>query len=66
MKKNKNQTNIKLFKICDICGKEFQERGNNPEPITKGICCDKCNREYVLPVRLKLKEKGGKEKHDKN
>lgn len=59
MKKNKKESiSLKLVKICDICGKEFKEWGNNPEPVTKGICCDKCNREYVIPARLKLKEKG--------
>ena len=38
---------------CCICKNEFEGYGNNPHPLkTKGQCCDKCNLEKVVPVRL--------------
>ena len=40
-------------KICCICGEEFTEWGNNPWPVVEhGICCDRCNMEYVIPARM--------------
>lgn len=39
--------------ICDICGKEFEGYGNNPAPLDGKICCDLCNKTYVVPARLK-------------
>lgn len=40
---------------CSICGKEIEGRfGNNPSPLKRGLCCDKCNTELVLPLRLYL------------
>lgn len=39
--------------ICDICGKEFEGYGNNPAPLDGNICCDICNKTYVIPARLK-------------
>lgn len=38
---------------CVICGKDFDGWGNNAWPIKDGICCDECNREEVIPARLK-------------
>ena len=53
---------------CCICGKEFDDFGNNPEgaawidPETKSVvfgefgpndrCCDSCDMSFVLPGRL--------------
>ena len=39
---------------CCICGMEFTEYGNNPEPFDGdiGMCCDDCNNRWVVPVRL--------------
>jgi|8_EtaG_2_1085327.scaffolds.fasta_scaffold44668_5 hypothetical protein len=55
------------FKCC-ICGFTTYGYGNNPNPIKeKGKCCDDCNADHVLPVRIelfKIKKKYGKdEKH---
>jgi DNA-directed RNA polymerase subunit RPC12/RpoP len=42
-------------KKCIICGKIFDERGNNPAPVkTHGSCCNYCNLNEVIPVRMKL------------
>ena len=38
---------------CCICGKEIKGYGNNPWPVKdKGLCCDECNLEVVIPTRL--------------
>lgn len=39
---------------CVICGERITTKHpNNAEPVAKGYCCDKCNREVVVPARLK-------------
>lgn len=44
----------KLYKCC-ICGITDHGYGNNPDPIKKkGRCCDECNADQVIPVRLGL------------
>jgi hypothetical protein len=43
------------MKVCVLCGKEFTEWGNNPEPVAPyedGQCCDWCNMTIVLPARM--------------
>ena len=41
-------------KICCICGKPFKEWGNNPWPVKQeGQCCNECNRNVVLPARVR-------------
>ena len=40
--------------ICCICSREFYGHGNNPEPVEdfrKGVCCDDCNIDAVIPAR---------------
>lgn len=39
-------------KVCDICGKRFDEYGNNPAPFKGERCCDKCNANIVIPMRI--------------
>jgi len=42
-------------KTCCICGMDFSEWGNNPEPLmafNDGSCCNVCNTIYVIPARL--------------
>ena len=42
-----------MKKTCCLCGKEFEGYGNNPAPLKEsGECCDRCNAEKVIPVRL--------------
>lgn len=36
---------------CCLCGQHFKGYGNNAWPLGKGKCCDKCNKEKVLPER---------------
>ena len=38
-------------KKCSICGKDFEGRGNNAEPVNDGVCCDICNINIVIPRR---------------
>jgi len=41
------------MKRCVICGKEFSEYGNDPWPIKEnGRCCDACNSEFVIGIRI--------------
>ena len=45
------------MKKCIIYGRQIAGYGNNPEPVKRwsaGLCCDECNREKVIPARLKL------------
>jgi hypothetical protein len=46
--KDTHKVNLK----CVICKEKLMGFGNNAEPVRKGICCDDCNREMVIPVRL--------------
>lgn len=40
---------------CCICGQQFNGYANNPAPVTNsGRCCDECNRNVVIPVRLSI------------
>lgn len=45
---------------CDICGKSFEGYGNNPAPLEGKVCCDNCNKTYVIPARLKQLKMSGK------
>jgi hypothetical protein len=37
---------------CSICNKTFTGHGNNPSPFNGEKCCDECNRNYVVPLRI--------------
>ena len=51
---------------CDICGKSFEGYGNNPAPLEGKVCCDNCNKTYVIPARLKQLKVTGKMNDDIN
>lgn len=39
---------------CCICNRTLDSRfTNNASPYKEGVCCDACNRMYVIPYRLK-------------
>jgi len=46
--------NPSIKKVCCICNKEFNGYGNNALPLKKGICCDSCNMNKVIPARLNI------------
>ena len=49
---------------CLLCGEGIEDMGNNPEPVSSvGRCCDDCNWNEVIPVRLGLLNKEKIEKH---
>jgi len=51
------QSGVQAMKKCIICGRQIAGYGNNPEPVKRwsdGLCCDECNREKVIPARLRL------------
>lgn len=51
------------MKKCSICsekiqlhktpeGKVYWSDGHNAQPVNNGRCCDDCNEQVVIPVRL--------------
>jgi len=45
---------------CSICGHPIEseagwDQGHNAEPITEGRCCNWCNTNVVIPVRIRRK-----------
>lgn len=41
------------MKECCLCGKKIEnEYGNNAQPVAKGVCCNKCNWNTVIPARI--------------
>lgn len=58
---------------CSICSNKIQEHktpegkvywseGHNAQPVTNGRCCDDCNDQVVIPVRLSSFFNRGKKK----
>lgn len=44
-----------LLSTCCLCGQKYMGYGNSAYPLVEdGLCCDICNREKVIPERLKL------------
>lgn len=43
---------METTKKCSICGKIYEGHGNNASPVNDGRCCDKCDKEVVIPRRL--------------
>lgn len=39
-------------KNCSICGCDFEEYGNNPDPFPGEKACDDCNDRFVIPARM--------------
>jgi hypothetical protein len=37
---------------CCFCKKDAGKFGNNALPIMKGRCCDDCNEDFVIPMRI--------------
>ena len=52
--------------FCSICNKEYDEYGNNAEPINDGRCCDNCNATVVIPARMKLMTRNPNESPQKS
>ena len=56
---------------CVICNEPLAERardsrwlhGNNAQPVAEGQCCDMCERQVVLPARIRAMRpaRGGKD-----
>jgi len=57
MEKNKmNKTKLyECDEVCVFCNKKIISvlDNNNAQPLKDGRCCSKCNKEKVLPERLK-------------
>lgn len=42
------------IKKCIICNKPFNGYGNNAFPAKMGKCCDECNENLVIPLRIMM------------
>lgn len=38
--------------VCCICKKEYTGYGDNSAPFSGDRCCDECNQNYVVPLRI--------------
>lgn len=46
--------------VCCICKEEFTGFGNNPAPLPvkeNDRCCDECNEQVIIPIRIYLLSK---------
>lgn len=41
--------------LCVLCHHTFNGIPNDAQPVHKGICCDECYKEIVVPAILKRK-----------
>ena len=44
------------YGTCPICGKKYNDYGNNAMPFTNGRCCKECDIKYVWPYRSEVME----------
>ena len=42
------------YVICCLCGEHISDYGHCAEPVQKGRCCDKCNKEIVMPIKTEF------------
>jgi len=55
---------------CCLCGEKIKvelsgwDKGNNAQPLKDGRCCNKCNFNKVLPVRLEVVQRQIKKKQN--
>jgi hypothetical protein len=55
--KTSNGSKKNELKVCPICGKKFNEYGNNCSPLYfEEKCCDRCNMDVIIPIRLFLEK----------
>ena len=53
-------------KKCLICRRRYDGPGHDALPVWPGRCCDKCNRDYVIPARMMLLRQQMEEENEKN
>ncbi len=39
---------------CVFCLKKVEGIGCNAQPLIDDVCCEKCNKKFVIPLRKKL------------
>lgn len=49
---------------CPICHRTYTGYGHNALPVWPGRCCDKCNRDYVIPARMAMLVEQEKDKKE--
>jgi len=56
-KQNQERKTTMKTKICGICGNQYIGFGHNPQPIQtppNAQCCNDCNVNVVIPMRLNM------------
>ena len=48
---------------CSLCGKSFEGMGHNPMPLRQYTerCCNDCNEDFVIPIRMDLLDRAIRE-----
>lgn len=41
-------------KKCPICRRRYEGPGHDALPVWPGRCCDRCNQDFVIPMRMIL------------
>ena len=44
------------MKKCDLCEKQFEGHGHNPNPFNGKVCCDACHQKLIVPIRIAMAE----------
>lgn len=39
---------------CCFCKSEYDNFGNNAQPLKNGRCCNWCNNNMVVPLRIRI------------
>jgi hypothetical protein len=52
--RKRKQKTTKKTGPCSLCSGQYDNYGNNPEPLRKfeERCCSDCNIHFVLPMRI--------------
>lgn len=40
--------------VCWLCDTEIKGIPHNAEPVSIGVCCNKCNLSKVIPARMEM------------
>lgn len=53
----KNQNDVPTITCC-ICKRKVQEYGCNPRPLAGRLCCNRCDKNIVIPIREFMMQQG--------
>lgn len=50
---------------CPICRRRYEGTGRDALPVWPGRCCERCYRDYVIPMRMQLLKQSDEENEKK-